>query len=352
MENTRKITELMPVDVIVFSRQRQAKLIRSFRLWSTQPFQFIVLDNSTIPLQTQFPSNVNYYHLPDTNYGSRANEALKYLRNPYSIICSDDENLIPNSIHHMLDFLEKNKNFASVGGKVIAVYKYGPRLIGAYTYKYMYGYVNTEDDLSTRLKKHFEQDLHGHIPIGGMYRLFRKEGMNSLLNTFYVARNVSTPYIFQILGEIVSTSLGPNHTIDSVYWIRNWNNEISSHIDWNRNKTFSSWWNNGINQSEKNELLTKICNLNGIDFYSLYDILDQIASKLSIPDKKVSTHNFRRPKFSKILKHMSMIKFVVKKLSKPKSLPISIQDMLNKESHGLPPEEKKQIIDGTRNMLS
>jgi len=352
MRNTRKTTELMPVDVIVFSRQRQAKLIRSLRIWSVQPFRFIILDNSTEPLQIIFPSNINYYHLPNINYGSRANEALKYLRNPYSIICSDDENLIPNSIHQMLDFLRDNDNFASVGGKVMAVYKYGPRLIGTYTYKYMYGYVNTEDDLSTRLKIHFEQDLHGHIPIGGMYRLFRKEGMVSLLNTFYTARNVSTPYIFQILGEIVSTALGPNHTIDSVYWIRNWNNEISSHIDWNRNKTFSSWWNNGINQSEKNELLIKVCNLNGIDINSLYDILDQIAWKLSIPDTKVSKFNFKRSKPSKISKNMSMIKFFVKKLSNPKSLPISMQNMLNKESLGLSPEEKKQIIDSTRNMLS
>jgi hypothetical protein len=54
MRNSVKISEMLPVDVIVFSRQRQDRLIRSLKLWSHQPFHFIILDNSIEPLKINF----------------------------------------------------------------------------------------------------------------------------------------------------------------------------------------------------------------------------------------------------------------------------------------------------------
>jgi glycosyltransferase domain-containing protein len=337
--------------VIVFSRQRQDRLIRSLKLWSQQPFRFIILDNSIKPLKINFANNINYYHSPGLNYGTRALEAVQYLNNPYSIICGDDESLVPYSINFMISFLEKNKNFASVGGKVIAAYNYGPRVIGRYAYEYMYGYVNQEKNSRVRIEKHFAQEFNGQIPICGMYRLFRRNGITKLLESFFSARDVATPYIFQILAEIVCTSIGPNSTVSSVYLIRNWNNEMSNHSDWNRNATFSSWWSNTIYQTEKVELMRNICEINKIDASLLHKILDGLAIKLTILDDKVSQHNFNQYKFAKLKRSAGLIKFLVKRILKPESIPKSLEKMLDEESNELPLEEKIQIIDCTRMIL-
>ena len=351
MRKIDKIFEILPVDVIVFSRQRQDRLIRSLKLWSVQPFRFIILDNSINPLKIDFADNINYYHLPGLNYGSRALEAVQYLNNPYSIICGDDESLVPFSINLMISFLENNKNFASVGGKVIAAYKYGPRVIGSYAYEYMYGYVNQEKNSRVRIEKHFAQEFNGQIPICGMYRLFRRNGITKLLESFFSARDVATPYIFQILAEIVCTSIGPNSTVNSVYLIRNWNNEMSNHSDWNRNTTFSSWWDNTIYQTEKMELMRNIREINKIDDSLLHKILDELAIKLAIPDDKVSQYNFNQHKFPKLKRRANLIKFLVKRILKPESIPKSLEKMLAEESNGLLSEEKLQIIECTRMIL-
>lgn len=352
MRNIAKMSRILPVDVIIFTRERHHQLNRSFRLWSQQPFHFIILDNSIEPLKISLTDNISYHHLPGVNYGSRAFEAIKYLKNSYAIICSDDESLVPFSIKQMIDFLEGNKKFASVGGKVIAVYKYGPRIVGTYAYKYMYGYVNKDENSKVRLRKHVTRDFESQIPIGGMYRLFRKEGMNNLLESFFIAREIKTPYIFQILGEIVSTSLGPNFTLNSVYWIRNWSSATSHYPDWNRNITFSSWWFDTASNSEKSELIKNISDLIEVDYNLLYEVFNKLATKLLIPDDKVYSFNFRSNKFKDTDKLKDLMKFLIKKLLAPRVIPKSLDNILEKESNVLQIEERIQIVICARMILS
>lgn len=351
MKITAKKTDILPVDVIVFSRERQKRLIRSLKLWSMQPYHFVILDNSEIPLETNFARNISYFHLRGQNFGSRANEAIKFLRNPYAIICSDDECLIPFSIHRMVDFLEKNRNFSSVGGRVIGAYKYGPRLTGVLAYSYMNGYVNRSKDINVRLRKHLISNFEGNRPIGGMYRLFRNEGMVKLLESFYFARNIPTPYIFEILGEIVSTSLGSTSTLTNVYWIRNWHDGMSNHSDWNRNYTFSSWWTNTSNQKAKIELMNWVCKTHGINFSVLSELLDEFVKRLLPFDDKVKYFNFKTSKNVFLEHKINLLKFLIKVLLVPTKIPKSLGVVLTEEVLPTSLKERSQIIDCAKAMI-
>jgi len=351
MKITPNNADALPVDIIVFSRERQNRITQSLKLWSAQPFRYIILDNSENPLKVEFAKNINYFHLPGQNYGNRANKAIHYLSNPYSIICSDDECLIPLSIRSMIAFLERNDNFTSVSGKVVAAYKYGPRLTGGLAYRYMDGYVNRSQDVNVRLKKHLTTNFEGHKPIGGMYRLYRQEGMVKLLESFYFARNIRTPYIYEILGEIISTSQGPTTSLDNVYWIRNWYDGMSHHPDWNRNKTFSSWWTNALNQKEKNELINWICKTYKVDFSLLSKLLDELVKKLSPFDNKVEHFNFKKTKNIVLSHNLNLLKFLVKVLIDPGKVPKSLDAVLAEELVSASPEEVYQIINCAKVMI-
>ena len=343
--------DMLPVDVIVFSRERQDRLTKSLKLWSAQPFSFIILDNSENLLEIEFAKNINYVHLPGQNFGNRANKSIHFLNNPYAIICSDDESLIPFSIHHMINFLEMNRNFTSAGGRVIGAYKYGPRLTGAMAYSYMDGYLNRSQDVNVRLRKHLTSNFDGHKPIGGMYRLYRKEGMVKLLESFYFARNIQTPYIFEILGEIVSTSLGSTNSLDNVYWIRNWHDGMSIHPDWNRNKTFSSWWTNTLNQKEKIELINWICETFTIDFSLLSELLDEFVEKLIPLDDKIEHSNFKKSKNISLNHNFNSLKFMVKVFLGSTKIPKSLEVVLAEDLMLTSLEEIHQVVNCAKAMI-
>ena len=126
---------------------------------------------------------------------------------------------------------------------------------------------------------------------------------------------------------------------------------MSNHYDWNRNTTFSSWWDNTIYQTEQVELMRNICEINKIDASLLHKTLDGLAVKLTILDNKVSRYNFNQHKFAKLKRRAGLIKFLVKRILKPESIPKSLEKMLAEESNGLLSEEKIQIIDCTRIIL-
>ena len=180
---------MIKVDIIILSRERQTQILKTISIWEKQPFHFIILDNSSTILSYKMPSNVDYIFSPGINFAERANIAKNYLVAPYSIICCDDEFFATSSLNKMANFLDVHPEFSSVGGKSVGILKYGPRILVSNTYSHMDNYRNTDSNRKKRISTYLFNDFTNTRSIGGMYRLYRKDDMKILLESFFIARN-------------------------------------------------------------------------------------------------------------------------------------------------------------------
>ena len=231
--------DLRDVTVVILSRGREDILARTLAYWADVNISVLVLHNTQNPLShTSISPNIEYHQM-EVSYGQRCGNVSKYLKTEYSILSADDEIFIPTSISEMIKILKRNSSLASIGGLTIALGKYGPIKTGTHSYANMKDYNNVGANSYERLQYHFSQAT-GYRN-GGIYRLMRRELMSALMNTFSKVADFSTPYIYEVTGEILVNAYGPSKYLDNIYWIRNWINEPVSHSNWDRKLYFCDW---------------------------------------------------------------------------------------------------------------
>jgi hypothetical protein len=113
----------------------------------------------------------------------------------------------------------------------------------------MQDYENSNKNQISRLEDHFETSLPWRG--GGIYRLMRKGTFTQMLELFSRSASFSTPYIYEVSGEILVNAAGYSKYVNSVYWIRNWVNPAIEHSSWDRKKYFSDWY---VDENYKNEV--------------------------------------------------------------------------------------------------
>jgi hypothetical protein len=179
------------------------------------------------------------YVVAKVSYGERCGLVKDFLNTKYAILCADDEVYIPSALTQMKANMEKEPELQSVGGLTISIGKYGPITTGNFSYSKMRGYQNIENDPIKRLNHHF--DSTAGYRNGAIYRLMRTDLMISTMNIFSQLTNISTPYIFEVTGEIFVNSQGRTIYTDDVYWVRNWINDPVGHRNWDRKLYFKDW---------------------------------------------------------------------------------------------------------------
>lgn len=322
---------LLEITVIIFSRNRPAELSRSIRYWSDLNVDCLVLDNSPNEL-TDIPSSplISYLYCPNLNFSQRALIANEFIKNKYSIICSDDERYTPTALETMIKALNSDSEILSVGGHAVAVGKYGPLVYGNFAYSQMLHYENLDSNKLNRLKKHFGQEPLVW-PIGAMYRIIRSESMKKLLTMFYHCQSISTPYIYEVTSEIVVTALGKSKYVDFIFWIRNWQTPAINYADWDRKLLFTQWWENDEYIDEKVRWLEHLTReiFSDQDSEEIQKIFNSIiklrktTEKSPIADSNFSIRN-------------DYMKYYFRRVFTPKSLPNNVKDiLLNTSSLGV-----------------
>jgi len=231
--------DLLDITVVILSRGREQILARTLAYWSEINVSVLVLHNTESPLDPLLLGPNIEYRVMQVSYGERCGTVSKYLKNEFAILCADDEIYIPSALLEMKTLLKNEANLASVGGLTIAVGKYGPMETGTHSYSNMKFYKNDGADSYERLKNHFA-DSTGYRN-GGIYRLMRKNLMIELMKILNSVGTFSTPYIYEVTGEIVVNSYGPARYLNNIYWVRNWINDPVVHKNWNRKFYFADW---------------------------------------------------------------------------------------------------------------
>jgi hypothetical protein len=62
--------------------------------------------------------------------------------------------------------------------------------------------------------------------------------------------DASTPYIYEVSGEMLIANAGPGKYLETLYWIRNWVNDPVEHKSWDRKRYFSQWINQNSSKAE------------------------------------------------------------------------------------------------------
>lgn len=268
------------LDIVVFSRDRNSLLLKSIEAWKRQPYRFIILHNSRIAIpEESISTNFIYKHLPGMSYGERAGIASDYIRSPFATILADDEMLLESGVEVMLEKFESNPQLASIGAKVLGIHRYGKITTGAFAYRNMYEYQNSEIDIVNRLNKHLVEPINGEMPRASMYRLQRSEILKSILKLFSKLGFVESPYIFEVAGEFAVAASGPTSTLKELYWIRNWENRMIQRKDWDRTLSFTEWWLDESNIQKKEKVIQLLSNYAKIDFKETKRILDQYLDR-------------------------------------------------------------------------
>ncbi len=121
-----KITLIIPT----YNRHQYLKRILDY--YSGSEIKIVVCDSSVEPFSTSNYPNVTYYQFKEYQFTSKINACLNKIDTPYTIFCADDDFIILDSVKKGIDFLNKNPDYASVGGKLEAFYNLNKKIVYQY----------------------------------------------------------------------------------------------------------------------------------------------------------------------------------------------------------------------------
>jgi hypothetical protein len=312
---------LSDVTVVILSRGREDILSRTLSYWSKLNISVLVLHNTDNPIDTgSLGSNIEYV-VERAGYGERCGRISSLLKTQFAILSSDDELYVPSALFALKSQLEKTPNLSSIGGLTIAIGTYGPLKTSIPCYTNMKSYVNSGVSSIERLTNHFSEQ-NGYRS-GAIYRLMRKELMCELMETFSVISKISTPYIYEITGEIIVASYGQSLYLPNIYWIRNWINDPVGHSKWNRKMYFSIWANSPefqVEILEWSQTLRQLLNLTNEEFSrTLASVMKLRIQSEANEIKRLSRHKIPIPE---------NLKYWIRKAILPETIPPDIATSL------------------------
>ncbi len=312
---------LSDVTVVILSRGREDILSRTLSYWSKFNISVLVLHNTDNPIDTgSLGSNIEYV-VERAGYGERCGRISSLLKTQFAILSSDDELYVPSALFALKSQLEKNPELSSIGGLTIAIGKYGPRKTAIPCYTNMNSYKNLGVSSFERLSTHFSED-NGYRT-GAIYRLMRKELMGNLMDTFNEIGVISTPYIYEVTGEIIVASYGQSSYISNIYWIRNWINEPVGHSKWNRKIYFSMWAKDpkfNVEFLEWSQTLRQLLNLTDEEFSKILESVMKLRVQSEVNEiKRMSRHAIPIPE---------NLKYLIRKAILPETIPPDVRTSL------------------------
>lgn len=110
------------VTIIILTKNRHLFLQRIIDYYSNYDLQVLIADESKDAYNKKLPANTSYFNYSRLSYLSRADDILKKVKTPYSVLCADDDFIVPEGISKCVDFLDENPDYVSAQGNYIFFY--------------------------------------------------------------------------------------------------------------------------------------------------------------------------------------------------------------------------------------
>jgi len=243
--------------MVIFSRKRQKSLRKTIEYFSKFPVNVVILDDSRHPLYCHsiFP-RIKYVHSPNS-INARRKEALRWINTEFVMMVSDDEAILPRGLRKMINVLDQNPQLSSVGGSVLAVWKFGPKDCGYWAYRDSTG-KSIEGEGSLQRLEDLNQPKN-NLGVSFMYyNLFRVKVIKELLRSTAEMSEKFGIECGEELSILFSLVNGNVKYVKELYWIRNWNRLPKSSPGINRAKSLAVWWRNTATIAERESFMHEL----------------------------------------------------------------------------------------------
>jgi len=326
------IHSLENLTVLILSYKRQHCLNSVLPFWEKFGIKTIVLDNSPVPLQSNSKyKHCTYIHSKE-NFSNRSKIASNLIKTKYAIVAADDEVYLPTALSNMSNFLDKNPDYSSVGGAVLAVWKYGPTIAANWAYQATSSYHNKESNANTRVAYHTGNGIN---PSTSFFtcNMTRSENLVNCLKLYAEAPILAT----EALSILSICAAGKSYYSKDLYWIRNWNEFPKSHKGWDRSVYLHDWW---IEKKDSKEwkafysVLDKFyqSSYRRNDFEDTWKMILDASKKLQ---PKINKKRFKNKSFVSNSESYKTLKYWIKKVIRMPNIQNSTEVINNMSDHGI-----------------
>lgn len=144
--------------IVIPSFNRHEFLLRTMLFWANTGFKVIVVDGSSVKLDSSLVpinNNISYYHIK-MGWGRRLLFAASKIETDYVIMASDDEYYVPSGLKSLVEFLDINTDYSSCIGRCLGFEIDENKLFGVSQYPKLNGYSVLSNDPASRVKNHME----------------------------------------------------------------------------------------------------------------------------------------------------------------------------------------------------
>lgn len=198
--------------LIIPTRNRSKRLRRILEYYSNTEIKIMICDSS----KNKFPKkylrkNVKYFHHKDWPYSKKLLNCIKKVKTKYTLLCADDDFIIPSAIKKCIEFLEKNKDYVSVQGHEIFFIEEGKRII--YTPDpYCIGWNISSNTGSGRIKEQFSRYMHQ------FYSIHRTKNLREAFD--YDQKKLTEPNLIEFIVGTISCVNGKHKVLPTFYTVK------------------------------------------------------------------------------------------------------------------------------------
>ena len=312
------------ISIVILTHNRQHCLDSVLPFWEKTSLRTIVVDQSPKPYARAGNfTNLEYFYI-DAPFAQRCKVASELINSQYAIVISDDELYLRSGLEAMWETLKKDANLVSVGGVAISVWKYGPQTCGAWPYSKTFRLVNKGQSPLERVALHTG---NGFNPMSSFFtsNLCKSDYLKHCLRLYGKSKSIAT----EAISLLTICGGGQSEYIDSLYWIRNWNEAPRSHQGWDRSLMIHKWWelnqDNEIGRQFRKDLMDEFAKFADITFFDEIWGIIMRASRTTEP-KNLSLSSASWQSYSHLINYA---KWALKSVAARNSLPKNYQQVLD-----------------------
>jgi glycosyltransferase domain-containing protein len=207
---------LQKLTIVIFSYNRHKYLKRTIKYWSNYQAKILVLDGSDVKLKDPClnTKDIKYIYDPRGIY-ERLLSSINYIETEFMILGGDDEFYMPSALDSCIEFLSKNPNFSSCGGRAIGFRTNGKEIFGSEQYSKLKDICLDYNSASERINKHF----HNYVP-AHEYSVMRSSKWKLICKHVF-KKEYSFFAAFELQIEFLVMVSGKSKIIPELMWMRN-----------------------------------------------------------------------------------------------------------------------------------
>lgn len=108
------------VTIIIPTLNRHKFLSRILEYYEDTDIRIVVADSTEIHFKNiEQYSNLTYHHYSNIDFITKITSILSVVSTPYTVICADDDFIIPSGLEKCINFLENNHDYVCASGRVL-----------------------------------------------------------------------------------------------------------------------------------------------------------------------------------------------------------------------------------------